>query len=117
LKGQVAQLVEQRTENPCVDGSIPPLAINRINHLQQVARPAFLLLGHIWDKSILPSLPVSPPPDEPPVLLRGHNTDGGFDRFTRPERLREGLTQRRQFTIDRRFAALSSAFAEVFAPN
>ncbi len=22
---QVAQLVEQRTENPCVDGSIPPL--------------------------------------------------------------------------------------------
>ena len=25
--GQVAQLAEQRTENPCVDGSIPPLAI------------------------------------------------------------------------------------------
>ena len=25
-KGQVAQLVEQRTENPCVGGSIPPLA-------------------------------------------------------------------------------------------
>ncbi len=25
-KGQVAQLVEQRTENPCVDGSIPSLA-------------------------------------------------------------------------------------------
>ena len=24
--GQVAQLVEQRTENPCVGGSIPPLA-------------------------------------------------------------------------------------------
>ena len=35
--GQVAQLVEQRTENPCVGGSIPSLAINRINHLQQVA--------------------------------------------------------------------------------
>ena len=26
LSGQVAQLVEQRTENPCVGGSIPPLA-------------------------------------------------------------------------------------------
>ena len=26
LPGQVAQLVEQRTENPCVGGSIPPLA-------------------------------------------------------------------------------------------
>jgi hypothetical protein len=24
--GQVAQLVEQRTENPCVGGSIPPLS-------------------------------------------------------------------------------------------
>ena len=26
LFGQVAQSVEQRTENPCVGGSIPPLA-------------------------------------------------------------------------------------------
>ena len=26
--GQVAQLVEQRIENPRVDGSIPPLATN-----------------------------------------------------------------------------------------
>ncbi len=26
LLGQVAQLVEQRTENPCVGGSIPPLS-------------------------------------------------------------------------------------------
>ena len=25
-QGQIAQLVEQRTENPCVGGSIPPLA-------------------------------------------------------------------------------------------
>jgi hypothetical protein len=29
--GQVAQLVEQRTENPRVGGSIPPLATNKIN--------------------------------------------------------------------------------------
>src|SRR5260221_4622500 len=29
--GQVAQLVEQRTENPCVGGSIPPLATNTLS--------------------------------------------------------------------------------------
>jgi hypothetical protein len=34
--GQVAQLVEQRTENPCVGGSIPSLATNLSNHLQRV---------------------------------------------------------------------------------
>ena len=28
-QGQVAQSVEQRTENPCVGGSIPPLATNQ----------------------------------------------------------------------------------------
>ena len=28
--GQVAQSVEQRTENPCVGGSIPPLATNSL---------------------------------------------------------------------------------------
>jgi hypothetical protein len=31
LGGQVAQLVEQRTENPRVGGSIPPLATIQIN--------------------------------------------------------------------------------------
>ena len=34
LYGEIAQLVEQRTENPCVGGSIPPLAtslLHRIN--------------------------------------------------------------------------------------
>ena len=30
---QVAQLVEQRTENPCVGGSIPPLATNSLKDL------------------------------------------------------------------------------------
>ena len=34
--GQVAQLVEQRTENPRVDGSIPPLATKRRNELAPV---------------------------------------------------------------------------------
>ena len=51
---EVAQLVEQRTENPCVGGSIPSLAINKINHLKQAARPAFLLLGQIWDNFFRP---------------------------------------------------------------
>ena len=31
--GQIAQLVEQRTENPCVGGSIPPLATAFCNGL------------------------------------------------------------------------------------
>ena len=33
--GAIAQLVEQRTENPCVGGSIPPGTTKKINHLQQ----------------------------------------------------------------------------------
>ena len=32
--GQVAQLVEQRTENPRVGGSIPSLAIGTESHIQ-----------------------------------------------------------------------------------
>jgi hypothetical protein len=32
-RGQVAQLVEQRTENPRVGGSTPSLATNKITHL------------------------------------------------------------------------------------
>ena len=31
--GQIAQLVEQRTENPCVGGSIPPLATSNTKGL------------------------------------------------------------------------------------
>jgi hypothetical protein len=36
--GQVAQLVEQRTENPRVGGSIPSLATNKINDLRAFGR-------------------------------------------------------------------------------
>src|SRR5262252_7780649 len=36
LEGQVAQLVEQRTENPCVGGSIPPLATKHFKHLHRL---------------------------------------------------------------------------------
>ena len=43
--GQVAQLVEQRIENPRVDGSIPPLATNKIKHLAQPHPLGFLLPG------------------------------------------------------------------------
>src|SRR5437899_2562138 len=41
--GQVAQLVEQRTENPCVGGSIPPLATTQ-------SRPYALLIimSRVW---------------------------------------------------------------------
>jgi hypothetical protein len=37
-RGQVAQSVEQRTENPCVGGSIPPLAT-----IPTLFRPKYLL--------------------------------------------------------------------------
>ena len=46
LIGQVAQLVEQRTENPRVGGSIPPLATNRINDLSQTFHHRFSRLLH-----------------------------------------------------------------------
>ena len=36
--GQVAQLVEQRTENPCVGGSIPPLATISFNPIPEKSR-------------------------------------------------------------------------------
>ena len=39
--GQVAQLVEQRTENPRVGGSIPPLATILFNNLQKRRLAAF----------------------------------------------------------------------------
>jgi hypothetical protein len=44
--GQVAQLVEQRTENPCVGGSIPSLATSKYNNLQV---PFFLILANVPD--------------------------------------------------------------------
>ena len=34
-QGQVAQSVEQRTENPCVGGSIPPLATNQYQLMKE----------------------------------------------------------------------------------
>jgi hypothetical protein len=60
------EILDILPENPCVGGSIPSLAINDFNHLQQVARPAVLLLGQSWDNSFSSSPPVSQPPDELP---------------------------------------------------
>jgi len=51
---QLDSVIGHPTENPCVGGSIPSLATNRINKLQQAARPAFLLLGQIWDNFFRP---------------------------------------------------------------
>ena len=46
-----------------------------------------------------------------------HQPDGVFDRYTLPDRQLKDFAQRRQFTIDRRFAALRSAFADSIATN
>ena len=40
-QGQIAQLVEQRTENPCVGGSIPPLATTNCNGLRDLSKYLF----------------------------------------------------------------------------
>ena len=40
--GQVAQLVEQRTENPCVAGSIPALATNFARNARKIGQAVFL---------------------------------------------------------------------------
>ena len=45
LLGQLAQLVEQRIENPRVRGSIPRLATRIFKHLAQSKRLGFLLSG------------------------------------------------------------------------
>ena len=39
--GQIAQLVEQRTENPCVGGSIPPLATSNTKVLAYLRKQLF----------------------------------------------------------------------------
>jgi hypothetical protein len=44
--GQVAQSVEQGTENPRVDGSIPPLATIQIKYLHHFIKCATFLCKH-----------------------------------------------------------------------
>ncbi len=46
-RGLVAQSVEQRIENPCVGGSIPPKATKDIKHLAQSNDWAFCFFWQI----------------------------------------------------------------------
>ena len=45
-EAEVAQSVEQRTENPRVGGSIPPLGTRKIKGLRSQAAILFLLYDH-----------------------------------------------------------------------
>jgi hypothetical protein len=47
--GQIAQLVEQRTENPCVAGSIPVLAKFLLQKF--VPRKKAKSLAFVWNRS------------------------------------------------------------------
>ena len=44
--GQIAQLVEQRTENPCVGGSIPPLATSNTKGLRDIQKVEYYICLH-----------------------------------------------------------------------
>ena len=52
LVGSVAQLVEQRIENPRVGGSSPPRATNKIHESQLVRAGFFVLLESIPKNAI-----------------------------------------------------------------
>ena len=58
--GAIAQLVEQRTENPCVPGSIPGGTTGKGNYRNVIPFPDFILLDtnmiapRITNKKILP---------------------------------------------------------------
>ena len=56
-EGQVAQSVEQRTENPCVGGSIPPLAtkkqpLNAVIFLSTVEVSKYYCVKHLDTKNV-----------------------------------------------------------------
>ena len=50
--GQVAQSVEQRIENPCVDGSIPPLATRISDFDWKYLTLRVLLVVLVWTKNM-----------------------------------------------------------------
>jgi hypothetical protein len=53
-KGAVAQLVEQRTENPCVGGSIPPHTTDNIEMAcKSIFYKPFLFLGALFGTLVL----------------------------------------------------------------
>ncbi len=53
LNGQIAQSVEQRTENPCVAGSIPVLAKNKNPAMQGffLARKKATCVAFVWNRN------------------------------------------------------------------
>ena len=50
--GAVAQLVEQRTENPCVGGSIPPHTTHKQRLRREIFRSLFVLLQLYYNKIV-----------------------------------------------------------------
>ncbi len=84
-KGPVAQSVEQRTENPCVGGSIPPRATT-------IQRPA--VLG--WAFSFVdPPKHAGFPHMSPPARLRGRFTNEQVTKPTPPADLIASLEQKK----------------------
>ncbi len=51
--GAVAQSVEQRTENPCVGGSIPPHTTEQTRVWCEKLQTLFLLVQHRYNKQII----------------------------------------------------------------
>ncbi len=79
--GQVAQLVEQRTENPRVGGSIPPLATNLFKKLGASVTVRLFFLGRVWDvfvESIISQTILSRFPSQLHLLIWAGNCN---DRF------------------------------------
>ena len=75
-EGQVAQLVEQRTENPCVGGSIPPLATRLHARSWQHGRAFF-----VWAPRQTPwpwEAVKAPSPLETPFMAAPHRYDIHF---------------------------------------
>ena len=65
--GEIAQLVEQRTENPCVPGSIPGLATTQTPYPAMACEPlrgarstrpffSWTVLGHLWGSTSMNSV-------------------------------------------------------------
>jgi hypothetical protein len=59
-QGQIAQSVEQRTENPCVAGSIPVLATLPEMFSEMIISPVFLCLSLAFQNNIVNSLFAKP---------------------------------------------------------
>ena len=52
IEGDVAQLVEQRTENPCVGGSIPSFTTHKLRPVAAMQR-AFFITKHEGERLLI----------------------------------------------------------------